>query len=98
MRTSWHPQPGRVIVATPKMCVITWEVCEDEEGGIGLGGGEGEVLAGDGRPGLLHGEVEVHGLPLVVVACVCAPSVARGRDAGCRMQDAGWFRVARINV
>lgn len=40
----------------------TGEVGEDEEGGVGFGGDEGEVLAGRGRAGDFHGEVEVHGL------------------------------------
>jgi len=55
--------------------VRTREVGEDEEGGVGLGGDEGEVLlAGDGD---LDGEVEVHGWrpqrhgrSVVVVPCV----------------------------
>ena len=62
---------------------LTWEVGEDEEGVVGLGGGEGEVLAGDGRAGLLQGEVEVH----VLARGVCASSAV-----------GSWFRVDPINV
>jgi hypothetical protein len=40
--------------------VRTREVGEEEEGGVGLGGGEGEVLAGSRRASDLHAEVEVH--------------------------------------
>lgn len=42
--------------------MVTGEVGEEEEGGAGVGGGEGEVDAGDGLA-KLHGEVQaqVHG-------------------------------------